>query len=341
MPPTPNRPLQYLNPGWFSMVMGLCGLALAWNAATPLLGPMAAGVALVMAGVALVLFVVLAAASLWRWQRHPQALADDLKHPVRHAFVAAVPVSLLLLASVGQALGLNGRALELTWLSGCLLQLWATVWVLGRWLAPQASPATSPWPAITPALFIAVVGNVLAPLAGTSLGYGFWASAQLGIGAVFWPVVLTLLLVRRLAHGPLPDRLLPTWFITIAPPAVIGTVALLHQAPLWVAQACWGVALFAVLWVGTLGTRLISQPFGMTFWAVSFPLAAFASLTLRLAHATGIAALQVGGMLALALASLVVMGLALATVRGLRNGSLLAPEPVASITPVTGSASRP
>lgn len=333
----PAQPLQYLSPGWFSVVMGWCGVALAWNAAAALLGPLARGVAMVAGGVALATFLVLAVASVWRWQRHPQALADDLKHPVRHAFVAAAPVSLLLLASAGQALGLEGPAVELAWLSGSLLQLWATVWVLGRWLAPHTTPGTSPWPAVTPVLFIPVVGNVLAPLAGIPLGHGFWATAQLGIGVVFWPVVLTLLLVRRLAHGPLPDRLLPAWFITIAPPAVIGTVALLNQAPLWLAQACWGVALFSVLWVGTLAARLVSQPFGVAFWALSFPLAAFASLTLRLADATGIAAVRAGGVLALAIASLVVLGLSLATIRGLRSGALLAPEPVASIAPVTAA----
>ena len=40
------------------------------------------------------------------------------------------------------------------------------------------------------------------------------------------------------------------------------------------------------------------------------------------------------GVLLLAITSLVVVGLALATLRGLRDGTLLAPEPVAQITPV-------
>jgi tellurite resistance protein len=43
--------------------------------------------------------------------------------------------------------------------------------------------------------------------------------------------------------------------------------------------------------------------------------------------------MQLAGTLLLALTSLVVFGLCLATVRGLRNGSLLAPEPVAQIVP--------
>jgi tellurite resistance protein len=64
---------------------------------------------------------------------------------------------------------------------------------------------------------------------------------------------------------------------------------------------------------------------------MSFPLAAFAALTLRIAP-TG--PLSLFGVALLALASLVVAALTLATVRGLRDGSLLAPEPVAAIVPV-------
>ena len=65
----------------------------------------------------------------------------------------------------------------------------------------------------------------------------------------------------------------------------------------------------------------------LTFWALSFPLASFASLSMQLAGSdTGV--LGAVALLSLALASLTVGFLALATVRGLRDGSLLAPEQV-------------
>jgi len=168
-------PLKFLMPGWFAIVMGLCGLSLAWYRAQGLMGEMAAVFSLLVGLLALVVAVVLLAASLTRWQRYPQALAEDLKHPVRHAFVAAIPVSLLLLAAVGVAHdGASGDlnlAWEALWWAGSLTQLWATVWVLGRWLAPVALvPAgANPgglWPSVTPVLLIPVVGNVVVPLAG-------------------------------------------------------------------------------------------------------------------------------------------------------------------------------
>lgn len=330
------EPLKFLAPGWFATVMGLAGLTLAWLSAAPVLGEVATGIGLALALLAALLFVVLAGASLRRWQRHPQALADDLKHPVRHAFVAAVPVSLLLLATVGHALGLNHVGLAALWWAGSLGQLWVTVWVLSRWLAPgsgAATAASSLWPSVTPVLLIPVVGNVLAPLAGTALGHPAWAAAQFGIGLLFWPVVLGLLFTRRLAHSALPERLLPAWAITVAPPAVVGLVLLQWGAPAVAVQACWGMALFALLLTSSQAKRIVTQPFGLPFWGLSFPLAAFTTLTLKTAQTHPWPALQTVGVLALALTSLVIVGLGLATLRGLRNGSLLAPEPVANIVP--------
>ena len=336
---TSPTPLKFLMPGWFSVVMGLCGLSLAWHAATSLLGDMADGVALVAAALAALVFVVLLVASVLRASRYSEALAEDLRHPVRHAFVAAFPVSVLLLAAVGVALSGPNPVWNGLWWLGALTQLWATVWVLGRWLAP-ATPGQGPghtglWPAVTPVLLIPVVGNVVVPLAGLPLGHEAWSAAQMGIGSFFWPIVLALVLVRRLAHSPLPDRILPAWFITLAPPAVIGVVLLQWQVPRPLVLALWGVALFSLLWLLPLARRIASQPFGLAFWALSFPMAALCTLTLTLAALHPLSGgWQTGGVVLLAITSIVVLWLGFATVRGLRDGTLLAPEPLASIQPV-------
>lgn len=338
-------PLKFLMPGWFATVMGLCGLALAWYRAQGLLGEMAGAVSLLIGLLAAAVAVLLLAASLLRWQRYPQALAEDLKHPARHAFVAALPVSLLLLATVGvvhdgAAGALAGLWRALWWL-GSLGQLWATLWVLGRWLAPvtlvpAGANAGGLWPSVTPVLLIPVVGNVVVPLAGLPLGHELWSAAQFGIGALLWPVVIGLVLVRRLAHSPLPDRLLPAWFITIAPPTVIGLVLLQMRAPLAVVAGLWGVALFFLLWLLPLARRIAGQPFGVPFWGLSFPLAALATLTLRLSQELPeLGLLRTFAVLMLAASSMVVLWLCVATVRGLRDGTLLAPEPVAMIAPAS------
>ncbi len=153
---------------------------------------------------------------------------------------------------------------------------------------------------------------------------------QLAIGVFFWPVVMALLVARRVAHSPLPDRILPSWFISLAPPSVIGLALMQWDVPLMWVQAVWGIAAFVLVWLLPLFKRILAQPFAVPFWALSFPIAAFTSLTLRLAHAMagqpGSTVMQGLAVLLLAVTSVVLVWLSLSTVRGLRNGSMLAPE---------------
>jgi hypothetical protein len=39
-------PLKFLFPSWYAIVMGLCGLSLAWKSAVPAMGPMADSVSM-------------------------------------------------------------------------------------------------------------------------------------------------------------------------------------------------------------------------------------------------------------------------------------------------------
>ncbi len=333
---TPHAtPLKFLFPGWYAVVMGLCGLSLAFHRAVPVMGDMAGAVGLVIGGLAALVFAALAVATVLRLQRYPEAWADDRKHPVRHTFIATLPVAMLLLATVAVANGLREPAVAGLWWLGALSQLVVTAWVLSRWFRGNG-PGGLQWATATPALFIPIVGNVLAPLAGVPLGFEAWSAAQFGVGLLFWPVVQVLLIVRVATQGMWPERLLPTSFIFIAPPAVVGLSALQLGAPVLVGWALWGMAVFTLAWVATLGRRISSMPFGLPHWGMSFPLAATAALTLRLAGPTGPMATL--GVALLAVASLVIGALVLATVRGLRDGSLLAPEPVAPIMPVAASA---
>lgn len=320
------QPLRFLFPSWFVLVMGLAGLSLAWHRAVPQMGPAAAAAANLIGALAAAVFAVLAVATLLRRQRYPEAWAEDLKHPLRHVFVAAIPVAVILLATVAVAAGWRGVAVEALWWLGAAGQLFVTLWVMARW---WRSPNGLPWASVTPALFIPVVGNVLVPLAGVPLGRPEWAAAQFGIGVFFWLVVSALLVVRLAVQGLWPERLLPASFILVAPPAVIGTAALQFGLPSGIGWALWGVALFALLWVLPLLRRIADQPVGLTHWAMGFPLAAFTALTLRLG---GDGALAMPGVALLALSSLLVGALLVATARGLRDGRLLAPEPVAMLS---------
>lgn len=322
--------LAHMAPSWFVIVMGWCGLAQAWLRAEGLLGEWALGAGLVAAGFALLVFALLSLASLIRLHAHPEAVHADLLHPVRHAFMATFPISLLLLASLGVNLfGGTDATLDtvwtVVWLTGSILQLWATWWVLARWLRAKENRGLM-WQHFTPVLFIPVVGNVLAPLGGVPLGLGPWAMAQFGVGLFLWPVLVALLIVRMVESGPLPPRMAPTLFVTLAPPSVVGLSLWALHAPAEAIWTIWGVGVFFLGWALTQANVISSHGFAMPHWGMSFPCAAFAALTLRLAQTPEGRWLHTPSLVVLGLSTLLVLGLTVHTWRGLVRGTILVPE---------------
>lgn len=330
---TPNDPLQHLGPAWFAPVMGWSGLGLAWLRAQPAAGDMARQTAVACAAVAAAVFIAVLAASTLRVFRHRGALQADLAHPVRHGFAAALPISMMLLATLGMGLGLPATQLAPLWWCGLGLQLGVTVWVIGRWLAGRL-----PWPGLTPVMYIPIVGNVLVPLGALPLAQPQLAWACLGVGVFFWPVVTAMVMLRQ-AQMPLPDRLAPSWFILLAPPSVTGLSALALGAPGWVGMAALGIAGLTLAAVLTRVPAMWRAGFGMPAWAASFPLAAISALTLKLSESEP--ALQSPGVLLLALTTGVISGLSLATLRGLRSGTLLVAEPAPGPAPSAPAAGTP
>ena len=332
---SPAPSVQHLNFAWFAMVMGLCGLSLAWMRAVPH-WPGALHVSMGVGVLAGLVFVALIGLKLWRWLHFPEALLEDARHPLRHVFVATLPSSVVLLPTVwvahhGYSLWADG-----VWMLGAVGLLLGTVGVIWRWLQPGMT-AEHFWRGMTPALFIPVVGNVLPALAGVGLGHPVWAAAQYGLAAVLWPVMLVLVMVRIGMRGLWPERMLPVTFITIAPPSVLalsghqlgGSEVLLHML--------WGVAAFFAALSFTVLVRCLRQPFGMSFWGMSFPLAALASLSLQLTPVDGGAqGLASAWLLGVTLAILALLG---ATLRGLLRGDLLGPE--VTITSAVGPVSAP
>ena len=326
--PSSSRPgLIHLQMVWFSMVMGLSGLALAWLRAQALMGSTAKLAAAAIGVMAALVWAILVVATLVRARRYGNAVRADLAHPVRHAFVAAAVVGALLLCAWGVQVWGPSAGLDAMWRLATAAQLAVTLWVLGRWLHEHQEGTPPMWASITPVLLIPVVGNVVVPLAGWPLGHHAWSLIQLGIGVVFWPLVVVMVLIRRAAHSALPPRLLMSWFITAAPPSVIGAVSVIMDAPVALSLGLWGMAMFSLLWAAQVVGRAMRSEFHMGFWAVSFPLAAFTSLTLMLGERGVADWMNPAALALLSLTTLVIGGLLVATVKGLRNGTLLVAEP--------------
>ena len=320
-----HSPLAYFGFAWFVPVMGWIGLTLAWFQ-SPREESGLSVVTQLASLLSVALFALVFIAQVLRAWRHPHTLLSDLRHPVRMAFTASLAIALVLMSTLGTLWGwADDPWVQAIWWAGSLIEFSITVWVLSRILRPADAGGLT-WPAITPLLAIPIVGNVLVPLAGLRWPFSGWLSAQFGLGVFLWPLIVGLVLVRLLQAGPLPARMTPTLFILVAPPSAIGLVLLQWPAPPSLAWACWGVALMFLLWALSQWRVIGRLTFGMPHWGMSFPLAAFSALCLRLAQLPEGHWLLLPGQFALWITTGVILWLSFKSLQGLLDGRLLQPE---------------
>lgn len=299
--------LQFLPVSFFSMVMGLSGLSIALQQADALragLGGAGAIVGLLSAA----LFLLLCGLYAAKLARHPAAVREELSHPVKMSFGAAFTVSLVLLS-----ISFQGAAPGLSWwlwVVGSVLHLAFTLYVLNTWIHQPGFEIHH----ISPAWFIPVVGNILVPVAGVAHGAQEISWFYFSIGLLFWIVLFTIIVYRMIFHNPLPEKLLPTLFILIAPPAVgfIAYVRLTGGIDAFANVLYYG-ALFLTLLLFMQLPRFLRLPFFLSWWAYSFPLAAMTIATLIMYRHTGFAFFAGLAGLLLVLLCLIILGLVVRT----------------------------
>jgi tellurite resistance protein len=213
------------------------------------------------------------------------------------------------------------RILWVAGVSGMVPFAWV---IVHRWMSDRQQVAHA-----TPAWFIPVVGMLNVPLAIPSLAWQDLHGVMvfgLAVGLFFATPLFTLVFSRLIFEPPIPDALLPSLMILIAPVAVgfSAYVATTGQVDLF-AESLFMVTLFLL---AVLARRLrhlaTCCPFRVSWWAVSFPLAACAVSALRFAAARPgwPAAVLARGLLFLA--TIIVVGLLLRTVYGIARGELRA-----------------
>lgn len=305
----------------FAVVMGVCGLGLAWRKAHVVLHVPSqfSDTALLFAA-----FVFLGIACLYALKaaRHPAMVAEEFHHPIRANFFPAISISILLLSRA--ALSLDGPVALALWSIGSTIHLGFTLILIQRWIMSNHDIRHS-----NPAWFIPVVGNILVPLAGVPLGFVeiSWFFFAIGIG--FWMVLFTIVFYRIVFHDQMPAKFMPTLFILIAPPSIgfISYVGLIDGIDPF-ARILYYFGLFLGLLVLTMTRQFLRVPFAVSWWAYTFPLDALTIATLEYHERTGADGMTPVCWIALVLTTVVVLAVLGRTLAALACGRLFVPEKV-------------
>ncbi|WP_345764531.1 transporter [Diaminobutyricibacter sp. McL0608] len=290
-----------------AIAFGLAGLSTSWTLAVRLLG--------VPVAIPDVLWIITAIAWAWlivahlvRGSRTAESLITQLKHPAQGPIAALVPV-------VGMLLGAN---LFVYWpIGGQILVALSIVvaalfagWILAFWMSGQLKPEVIHGGYFLPT----VAAGLVASATAAKVGFPLVATGAFAVGILFWIVILTLLVTRMAFLPPLPDPLVPTLAIILAPPPVAGIAwfAMRGEHPDAVATALLGLTvLFFAMQVALL-PRYMKLTFSLGFWSFTFPFAAMCTFGMQWSALGGLAGWQVvaGSLLAAATVLIGTIGIA-------------------------------
>lgn len=316
---TPNR-IENFPVSFFAMIMGMSGLTIAWQKAAHVLH-VSNSIGTPLVWITCLLFIGLALIYSLKLARHRHAVTEELQHPVKLNFFPAISISLILLSIV--FLSIHQHIALILWLAGVVLHLGLTLYVMSVWIHHDRFEIHH----INPAWFIPVVGNVLVPITGTALGYTEISWFFFSIGIIFWVVLFTIIFYRVLFHQPLPEKLMPTFFILIAPPAVgfLSYAALIGGLDSF-ARVLYYVALFLTLLLLTQLPRFAKLQFFLSWWAYSFPLAAITISSMKMFELTQKTGFVYLSWTLLTLLTLVVGYLLFKTSKAVQNHKICLPD---------------
>jgi tellurite resistance protein len=248
--------------------MGLAGTAIAFNKAEALLVSNLR-ISWFILGLASISFMVICLFYLLKLLRFSQSVINEFNNPVRISFFPAISIGLILL-SIG-FIEINSLLSFALVSAGTILQLILSIAVISEWIRQDRFEIKH----MNPSWFIPAVGNILVPVAGINFFPEFVSWFFFSIGFVFWIILFVIFFYRVVFHHPMQEKLLPTLFILIAPPAVgfISYFKLTGHID-HLSYCLFSTALFLFIILLSMGRMFLKIRFYLSWWAYSFPIAA-------------------------------------------------------------------
>ena len=307
-----------LPPNFFAITMGLAGLAGIWQMTGKFYKwPAPISGTLYLTAATAYLLLLLAFGCKLIFSR--KMLVADLTHPILAPFNSLLPISGMLLA-----LGLDPYA-HRTALGLFLVFLVATLllggWMFGRWITVSHNPDS-----LHPGYYLPTVAGGL--IGGEGLdhfgltGVG-WAC--FGIGLLSWLLLGSIISNRLLTRPGLPQALMPTIAIEMAPPALVGNAYLTLSGGKvdWLSFLFVGYTLLMILVQLCLLPTYRRLPFVMSFWSFTFPAVAAAGYIIRWAYQAHLTGIAFTGLALLTIVTLLIGSIALRSIVALRHSRFL------------------
>jgi tellurite resistance protein len=313
-----GRQVRRIPPNFFTIALGLAGLADAWHAARGLLG-VPAQVADALNALAAAILLALVIAYLAQGWRQVRADAGDA---VLSAFLPVAVITPLILATVLVPVSFEAaRVLVVIFLA---LTIVIGGWITGQWIIGATDEDCA-----HPGYFLpTVAGGFIGAYAAAAVHLHALAEASFGIGILCWILITSTILTRLFFLPMLAAGLVPTLAILLAPPVVAGFAyaEMTHGRIDFIARALGGYAILMALVQLRFIPIYARLKFSAGFWAFTFPYAAAVTDALLWVKATRPPSANVYAIAALTLITILVAGIAVRTLVAVRRGELF-PKP--------------
>lgn len=274
--------IKYFPVSFFSMILGMVGFTIAFQKVEQILqAPIHFSLYILI--LTLVFFVFISIIYLVKIIRFKDDVKNEFNHPVKLSFFPTFSISLLLLSIA--FLPISMFISKYLWIFGVIIHFFFTIKIISIWIQHTKFEITH----MNPAWFIPAVGNILVPVAGVShfsfeLSWFFFS-----VGLFFWITLFIIFFNRIIFHNPLHDKLLPTFFILIAPPAIgfISLVKLVGEVNEF-SKILYYFGLFIFFTLFAQINLFKKIKFYISWWAYSFPMAAITIASILMFHETNI-----------------------------------------------------
>ncbi len=315
-----KRSLKCFPVQFFAVIMGFSGLTIVYAKAFHILG-FPYSIYEVLLFVDTILFFVIFGAYLLKWVYYPSEVKAEFNHPVKSAFAPAISISFLLLSI--SYYDYDPAVAVTFWFIGAPLHLYFTYITMKFWIDNTFNIGH-----ISPAWFIPIVGNVLVPVVGVDCMPEYVSLFYFSIGIFFWIVLFAIITYRMIFHHPLAKRLLPTFFILIAPPAVgfISYFRITFGSIDLTSQFLYCIALFTFFLMFFMLDKFTKIEFFISWWAYTFPMAAMSIATILLYLVFHSTLLYIGSILLIVLTMTVVAIVSYKTIEAIKKEQICISE---------------